>query len=55
MNPDTLVIKANVAEEFIKDVKQGAKVEIIPVEISIDNKDSFLLPNFNVDIKIYME
>lgn len=84
MNIDTLVVKANVAEEFIKDVKLGAKVEIvpvadkgrtyngkvmtiakkaivqngetvIPVEISIDNKDSFLLPNFNVDVKIYME
>jgi multidrug resistance efflux pump len=84
MNLDTLVVKANVAEEFIKDVKPGAKVEIIPVadksrkydgtvtamakkalvqngetvipvEISVDNKDSFLLPNFNVDVKIYME
>jgi multidrug resistance efflux pump len=84
MNLDTIVVKANVAEEFIKDVKQGAKVEIIPVadksrkydgtvtamaknalvqngetvipvEISVDNKDSFLLPNFNVDVKIYME
>ena len=84
MNLDSLVVKANVAEEFIKDVKLGAKVEIIPVadkskqyngkvtaiaknaliqngetvipvEISIDNKDSFLLPNFNVDVKINME
>jgi multidrug resistance efflux pump len=84
MNLDTIVVKADVAEEFIKDVKLGAKVEIIPVadkskqyngkvisiaknavaqngetvipvEISIDNKDSFLLPNFNVDVKIYME
>lgn len=84
MDMDTIVVKANVPEEFIKDVKPGAKVEIlpvadknrqyegkvvtmakkavvqngetvIPVEISIDNKDSFLLPNFNVDVKIYME
>ena len=84
MNMDTLVVKANVAEEFIKDVKLDAKAEIIPVadkssqydgkvtniarkaviqngetvipvEILIDNKDSFLLPNFNVDVKIYME
>lgn len=84
MNLDTIVVKANVAEEFIKDVKPGAKVEIIPVadkslkyngkvmtiakkatvqngetvipvEISIDDKDGFLLPNFNVDVKIYME
>jgi len=81
---DTLVVKADVAEEFIKDVKLGARVEIIPVadkdrayngtvtsisrkaveqngetiipvEISIDNKDSFLLPNFNVDVKIFTE
>ncbi|HYE83130.1 MAG TPA: efflux RND transporter periplasmic adaptor subunit [Clostridia bacterium] len=81
---DSLVIKADVAEEFIKDVKMSARVDIIPVadksrqyngkvismaknavdkngetvipvEISIDNKDSFLLPNFNVDVKIYME
>ena len=84
MNLDTIVVKANVAEEFIKDVKIGALVEIIPVadkgrqyngkvttiakkavvqngetvvpvEVSIDNKDSFLLPNFNVDVKIYMK
>ncbi len=84
MDLDTIVVKANVAEEFIKDVKQGAKVEIIPaadkskqykgtvtaiakkaliqngetvipVEISLDNRDSFLLPNFNVDVKIFME
>lgn len=84
MDMNTLVVKANVAEEFIKDVKLGAKVEIIPVadkakqyqgkvtaiaqkaqvqngetvipvEISIENKDSFLLPNFNVDVRIFME
>lgn len=84
MDMDTITVKANVAEEFIKDVKPGARVEIIPtadksrqysgkvtaiakkaivqngetvipVEISIDDKDSFLLPNFNVDVKIYME
>lgn len=84
MNLDTIVVKAKVAEEFIKDVKPGARVDIIPVadkskqytgkvaviskkaqvengetvipvEISIDNKDSFLLPNFNVDVSIYME
>jgi multidrug resistance efflux pump len=84
INMDTLVVKANVAEEFIKDVKLDAKAEIIPVadksskydgkvtniarkavvqngetvipvEISIDNRDGFLLPNFNVDVKIYMD
>ena len=72
------------AEEFIKDVRLGANVEIvpvadkarlykgkvisiskkaieqngetiIPVEISIENNDSFLLPNFNVDVKILTE
>jgi multidrug resistance efflux pump len=84
MNMDTLVVKADVAEEFIKDVKLDAKAEIIPVadkssqydgkvtniarkavvqngetvvpvEISIDNRDGFMLPNFNVDVKIYMD
>lgn len=84
LNLDSLVVKADVAEEFIKDVKLGAKVEIIPVadkskaytgkvtdiaqkatvkngetiipvEISIDNRDSFLFPNFNVDVKIFTE
>jgi multidrug resistance efflux pump len=84
MNMDALVVKADVAEEFIKDVRLGARVEIIPVadkskqytgkiitmakkatvkngetvipvEMSIDNKDSFLLPDFNVDVKIFTE
>ena len=84
MDMDTIVVKADVAEEFIKDVKLGAGVEIIPaadksrqyhgkiaaiakkavekngetvipVEISIDDKDSFLLPNFNVDVRIFTE
>ena len=84
LNLDTLVVKADVAEEFIKDVRLGANVEIvpvadkarlykgkvisiskkaieqngetiIPVEISIENNDSFLLPNFNVDVKILTE
>lgn len=26
---------------------------VVPIEISVDNKDSFLRPNFNVDVKIY--
>lgn len=81
MNKDSLVVEANVAEEFIKDVKIGADVAIIPqadksrnysgkvlfiadkavlknnetivpVRISIENPDSFLLPEFNVDVKI---
>jgi len=79
---DTLIIEANVSEEFIKDIKIGSKVDIIlladsskeykgtvskisnmaikengetvvPIEISVDNKDNFLRPNFNVDVKIY--
>lgn len=81
MDLDDILISANVAEEFIKDVKPGAEVAIlpladntktytgkvqkiadmaikengqtfIPVEISIENKDGFLLPNFNVDVEI---
>jgi HlyD family secretion protein len=78
MDADSLVVKANVPEEFIKDVKLGAKADknrkyagkvaaisqkaqlqngetVIPVEITIDNNDSFLLPDFNVDISIYIE
>ena len=77
----TLIIEADVSEEFIKDVKIGDNAAIIsladpskeykgksttisnmavkkngetivPVEISIDNNDGFLLPNFNVDVEI---
>lgn len=84
MDLDTKVVKADVAEEFIKDVKRGAKVEIIPaadksrqyygkvisiagkasakngetvipVEISVEDKDGFLLPDFNVDVRILTE
>ena len=78
---DSLKVVADIPEEFIKDVKIGNKVKIIPVadrsreydgtieriynvatevggetiiysEISIDNQDNFLLPNFNVDVRI---
>lgn len=81
MDVDGIYISANVAEEFIKEVKPGAEVTIhpladsaktykgkvrkiaemaieengqtfVPVEISIDYKDGFLLPNFNVDVEI---
>jgi len=84
LNRDSVVIEANVAEEFIKDVKIGAEVTInpqadksrtykgnvlsiaekavqknnetiIPVRISIENLDNFLLPEFNVDVKIKFE
>jgi hypothetical protein len=76
-----LYVLADVAEEFIKDVKLGKKATIIPVadnsrkyygkviriadmafekngetnvtvEISIDEQDGFLRPNFNVDVEI---
>lgn len=81
---DSLIVEANIAEEFIKDLQIGAGVVItpvadydrtyrgkvirrsavaikengetvIPVEISIDNRNDFLLPNFNVDVKIYID
>ncbi len=81
---DSLVVEANVPEEFIKNVKQGAEALIIPtadktreykgkimhisgkatrnngetlvaVLISIDGPDDFLLPEFNVDVKIQMK
>ncbi|NLC54008.1 MAG: HlyD family efflux transporter periplasmic adaptor subunit [Firmicutes bacterium] len=80
---DSLVVKANIAEEFIKDLRLGAEAVItpvadynrtyhgkvirrsqvaikdsgetvVPVEISIEDRDEFLLPNFNVDVKIYI-
>jgi len=78
---NSLVVQADVAEDFIKDVKLGADAIIIPqmnkskeykgkvtrisnkailkngetdvcVEISIDNKDDFLIVDTNVDVKI---
>lgn len=81
MNLDTLIVEAEVSEEFIKDVQIGAEAKILPladstkeykgkvlkiadmgiekngetvvlVEISIENKDTFLRPNFNVDVEI---
>lgn len=81
MNLDSLVVEANVPEEFIKDVKEGAEVTITPaadksreykgkvtfisgkaftvngetlvaVRISIENRDTFLLPDFNVEVAI---
>jgi HlyD family secretion protein len=82
MNLDEMIVRANVSEEFIKDVKPGQKVEIIPVadkskkyngtvemiaskaevqngetvipvEILIDSNDGFLMPEYNVDVKIF--
>lgn len=81
VNMDSLVVEAEVSEDFIKDVKVGAEVDIQPVadstkhykghvlsiadmgiekngetviltEISIDNMDEFIKPDFNVDVKI---
>ncbi|MEW9121700.1 MAG: efflux RND transporter periplasmic adaptor subunit [Thermotaleaceae bacterium] len=78
---DTLLVEAEVAEEFIKDVHLGAVVTLIPladksreykgeviriaskgmvkngetlvpVSISIENRDDFLMPDFNVDVSI---
>lgn len=80
-NLDKLIVEADVVEEFIKEVKEGASVRIVPVadrtreyagivsyisqmafgkngetvvpiRISIENVDSFLLPNYNVDVFI---
>ncbi|KNY29427.1 HlyD family efflux transporter periplasmic adaptor subunit [Pseudobacteroides cellulosolvens] len=76
-----LHVEASVPEEFIKDVKIGAKVDIIPIAnkaktysgkvekiaglakqnngdtsitviIGIDNADGFIVPDYNVDVKI---
>lgn len=81
VNMDSLVVEAEVSEDFIKDVKVGAEVDIFPLadstkqykgrvlriadmginkngetvivtEISIDNRDDFIRPDFNVDVKI---
>lgn len=81
INLDSLVIEANVDEQFISKVKKDAKVHIIPeadrshtysgkvafisaiasnisgetaipVQISIEKPDGFLLPNFNVEVNI---
>lgn len=80
-NLDKLIVEADVVEEFIKDVRIGASVRIVPVadrtreyegkvifisqmafakngetivpiRISMDNTDSFILPNYNVDVFI---
>jgi multidrug resistance efflux pump len=80
---NSIVVQADVAEDFIKDVKLGADVVIIPqmdktkeykgkvtsisnkaikkdgetdipVEISIDNKDDFLVADSNVDVIIQL-
>ncbi|MDQ2086415.1 HlyD family efflux transporter periplasmic adaptor subunit [Herbivorax sp. ANBcel31] len=81
LDMDSMYIKADISEIFIKDIKEGMKVNIItladrtktykgkvvdisdmavnrnndtviPVKISIDDKDDFLLVGFNVDLEI---
>jgi multidrug resistance efflux pump len=83
-NLDSLTIEAEVVEEFIKDVREGLKVKIVPaadrtiecegrviyvsdiaysknggtvvpIKISLDNNDSFLKPNYNVDVYIEVQ
>ena len=78
---DKLIVRADVPEEFIKGVKIGADVDVVPtadksrhykgkvayisgkavsnngetlvsVEISLDRPDDFLLPGYNVDVRI---
>ena len=78
---DSLVVVADVPEDFIKDVRIGSEVKILPLsdsektykghvlkisdmgidkngetmvqtEISIDDKDASIKPNFSVDVKI---
>ncbi len=78
---DSLIVEADVPEEFIRDVRMGAPVTIIPladparesygtvrriagmavnrsgetivpVQVSIDDDQGYLLPNFNVDVAI---
>lgn len=80
---DSLIVQADIPEDFIKDVDLGAEVLIIPdadnskkykgkvtwisskavknngetdipIEISIENKDDFLVVNMNVEIEIQM-
>ncbi len=78
---DTIIVEADVSEEFIMEIKLGAKATItpladrsksyegtvinvagraierkgetvIPVHITMENNDYFLLPGFNVDVEI---
>ncbi len=80
---DTLIVQANVAEDFIKDIKVGSKAivnplanpgkeyegtisrisnmavqengeTVVPVEITLTKVDDFLLPNFNMNIKVIL-
>ena len=81
---ESLIVEADVPEEFIRDVRIGAPVTIIPladtsrqsygtvrqiagmavnrsgetivpVQVSIDDDQGYLLPNFNVDVTIGYE
>ena len=84
MDLDSLVVQANIPEEFIGDVKTGSSASIIPtadktrkytgkvtyisgiasnnngetqipVNITVDNMDEFLLPGFNADVSITVD
>jgi len=81
---DSLVVEANVPEEFLKEVRLAGRAEIVPladpekkysgevmkiagiavrkdaetvvpVILSIRNNDGFLLPYFNVDVRLFKE
>lgn len=84
IDADSIIVEADVPEEFIKDVKIGNKATIIPVAdpdktydgkisrisniatesngetiITVDvivlNRDDFLLPNYNVDVRFFTD
>lgn len=84
MDLDSLVVRAEVPEKYIADIKTGAAVVIVPrsdssrqyqgkitrisglpvakeeeafvpVDIAIENRDDFLLPNGFVDVKIKIQ
>ncbi len=83
-NLDSLIVEANVDEQFIANVRTGATAAIIPeadrehkylgkvvfiaseavqsngettipVQISIEAPDGFLMPNYNVEVRIEVE
>lgn len=83
IDADSIIVKADVPEEFVKDIRIGNRVVITPpadrgrmyagevirisnlaterngtitvtVEMRVNDRDDFLLPNFNVDVKIFI-
>jgi HlyD family secretion protein len=84
MDLDTMIVQADVPEEFVKDIKIGCKAVISPtadnerkyegkvsrissmavkknnetiisIDINFDKIDDFLLPNYNVDVKVMLD